>query len=329
MHTDEYVLHDVFRGAPVAEDERGYADEFAAVQPERLIEATAGICARLHVDDTNCGPCWLPASGGRYFIAVLSPYDGRVNPVLDGTVALVTGASSGIGAATATALAGQGAAVALAARRGDRLEALAAGIRDQGGTALVLECDVTDEQQATGAVERTVAELGRLDTLINNAGVMLLGPAVGAPLPEWQQMVQLNVLGLLYCAHAALPHLLRAAQDGPRQVADMVNISSVAGRAARNGNGVYALTKFGVGAFSESLRQEVTKRYVRVCLVEPGATATELASHNRPEVLESLRSQIGQTMEAGDIADAITYVVTRPRHVTINEMLIRPTEQER
>jgi NADP-dependent 3-hydroxy acid dehydrogenase YdfG len=252
-----------------------------------------------------------------------------VEPVLDGTVALVTGASSGIGAATATSLAAQGAAVALAARRADRLEAVAAGIRDHGGTALVLECDVTDEQQATDAVERTVAELGRLDTLINNAGVMLLGPVADAPVPEWQQMVQVNVLGLLYCAHAALPHLLRAAAEGPREVADMVNISSVAGRAARNGNGVYALTKHGIGAFSESLRQEVTKRYVRVCLVEPGATATELASHNRPEVLQSIRSQVGQTMRATDIADAITYIVTRPRHVAINEMLIRPTEQER
>ena len=153
-----------------------------------------------------------------------------VKPVLEGTVALVTGASSGIGAATASALAAQGAAVALAARRKDRLEALAAGIRDQGGSALVLECDVTQEQQATDAVARTVTELGRLDTLINNAGVMLLGPVVGAPLSEWQQMVELNVLGLLYCAHAALPHLLHAAKDSPRQVADMVNISSVAGR---------------------------------------------------------------------------------------------------
>jgi NADP-dependent 3-hydroxy acid dehydrogenase YdfG len=242
-----------------------------------------------------------------------------VKPVLEGTVALVTGASSGIGAATAAALAAQGAAVALAARRGDRLEALAAGIRG----------DITEEEQAADAVARTVAELGRLDTLINNAGVMLLGPAVDAPLPEWQQMVRLNVLGLLYCAHAALPHLLRAAGDGPRQVADMVNISSVAGRAARNGNGVYSLTKYGVGAFSESLRQEVTKRYVRVCLVEPGATATELASHNRPEVLASIRNQFGQRMQAEDIADAIIYVVTRPRHVAVNEMLIRPTEQER
>ena len=252
-----------------------------------------------------------------------------MDQVLDGTVALVTGASSGIGEAAARALAAQGASVALAARRKDRLDSLAADIRDQGGTALVLESDITDEAQATGAVERTVAELGRLDTLVNNAGVMLLGPAVDAPLSEWQRMVDLNVLGLLYCSHAALPHLLRAAGDGPRQVADMVNISSVAGRVARNGNGVYSLTKHGVGAFSESLRQEVTKRYVRVSLVEPGATATELVSHNRPEVIDSIRSQLGQTMQAEDIADAIIYIVTRPRHVAVNEMLIRPTEQER
>src|SRR5580658_671559 len=248
---------------------------------------------------------------------------------LHGTVALVTGASSGIGEATAAMLAARGAAVALAARRKDRLEKLAADIRSQGGTAVVLESDVTDERQAISAVEATVAELGRLDTLVNNAGVMLLGPVEGAPVSEWQQMVALNVLGLLYCAHAALPHLLRAADDGPRQVADMVNISSVAGRVARNGNGVYSLTKFGVGAFSESLRQEVTRRYVRVSLVEPGATATELVSHNRPEVRESIRNQLGQTMQAEDIADAITYIVTRPRHVAVNEVLIRPTEQER
>ena len=193
----------------------------------------------------------------------------------------------------------------------------------------MLECDVTDEEQATGAVEHTVTELGRLDTLVNNAGVMLLGPEAGAPVAEWQQMVELNVLGLLYCAHAALPHLLCAAEGAPRQVADMVNVSSVAGRAARNGNGVYSLTKHGVGAFSESLRQEMTRRYVRVSLVEPGATATELASHNRPEVLQAIRNQFGQTMRSEDIADAITYIVTRPRHMAVNEMLIRPTEQER
>ena len=253
----------------------------------------------------------------------------RVEPVLQGTVALVTGASSGIGAATASALAAQGATVALAARRRAQLEELATRIREGGGTALVLECDVTDRDQAAAAVERTVAELGRLDTLVNNAGVMLLGPAADAPLDEWQRMVDLNVLGLLYCAHAALPHLRRAAADGPRRVADMVNISSVAGRFARVGNGVYALTKFGVGAFSESLRQELAGQYVRVSLVEPGATATELASHNRPEILEGIRGQFGQRMDASDIADAISYIVTRPRHLAVNEMLIRPTEQQR
>jgi NADP-dependent 3-hydroxy acid dehydrogenase YdfG len=251
--------------------------------------------------------------------------------VLDDTVALVTGASSGIGAATAGALAARGCAVALAARRKDRLDTLAASIRDVGGTALVLEADITQPGQATDAVERTVAELGRLDTLVNNAGMMLLGPAVDAPLAEWQQMVELNVLGLLYCAHAALPHLLRAADDAPRRVADMVNVSSVAGRVARSGSGVYNLTKHGLGAFSESLRQEVTKRHVRVSLVEPGATDTELSGHNRPEVLEAIRSQFSgvDRMQADDIAEAITFIVTRPRHVAINEILIRPTEQER
>jgi NADP-dependent 3-hydroxy acid dehydrogenase YdfG len=249
---------------------------------------------------------------------------------LDGTVALVTGASSGIGEATARALAERGAAVAVAARRKDRLETLAESIRGQGGTVLVLEIDVTDEQQATAMVEQTVAELGRLDTLVNNAGVMLLGPAVDADVTEWQRMVQLNVLGLLYSAHAALPHLLRSAEQDPRRVADLVNISSVAGRVARNGSGVYNLTKHGVGAFSESLRQEVTKRHVRVSLVEPGAVSTELASHNRPEVQAAMRQRFGdiQRMEAEDIADAIAYIVTRPRHVAVNEMLIRPTEQE-
>jgi NADP-dependent 3-hydroxy acid dehydrogenase YdfG len=258
-----------------------------------------------------------------------STNESPVKPMLDGTVALVTGASSGIGAAAAIALAAQGAAVALAARRADRLEEVAAGIRDQGGTALVLESDITDERQAARAVERTVSDLGRLDTLVNNAGVMLLGPSSGAPLTEWQQMIELNVLGLLYCAHAALPHLVSAAQDSPRQVADMVNISSVAGRVARNTNGVYSLTKHGVGAFSESLRQELASKHVRVSLVEPGATATELASHNRPEIREVIQAQWGQRMEAEDIADAITYIVTRPAHVAINELLIRPTEQER
>jgi len=220
--------------------------------------------------------------------------------------------------------------VALVARRRDRLEQLAGRVEQQGGRSLVIEADVADPEQARKAVERTVNELGRLDTLINNAGVMLLGPIQDAPLEEWERMLDVNLSGLLHCAHAALPELLRAAEDGPRQVADMVNISSVAGRVARQGSGVYNLTKYGVGAFSESLRQEVTQRHVRVALVEPGAVATELASHNRPEIRETISQRFGSIvrLEASDIADGICYIITRPRHVAINELLIRPTEQQ-
>jgi NADP-dependent 3-hydroxy acid dehydrogenase YdfG len=250
---------------------------------------------------------------------------------LAGTVSLVTGASSGIGEATALALAEDGAAVALVARRLDRLEGLAERIEAAGGRPLVIEADVTDQEQAIAAVETTLTELGRLDTLVNNAGVMLLGPIVGAPVEEWQRMIHLNLLGLLYCTHAALPHLLSSAESQPREVADVVNVSSVAGRFARPGNGVYSATKFAVGAFSESLRQEVAGRHVRVTIIEPGATATELAFHNRPEVLEDMAKNFAgiALMTAEDIANSVRYAVTQPRHVAVNEILIRPTEQER
>ncbi|MEA2298375.1 MAG: hypothetical protein QOF77_1311 [Solirubrobacteraceae bacterium] len=249
---------------------------------------------------------------------------------LEGTVALVTGASSGIGAASARELAGRGAAVGLAARRRDRLEELAEEIVSGGGRAVAVETDVTDRAQAEAAVEAVVAEFGRLDMVVNNAGVMLLGPVEDAPIEEWERMVALNLMGLLYVSHAALPHLLRAAEDEPRRVADLVNISSVAGRVARRGSGVYNLTKHGVGAFSESLRQEVTGRHVRVSVIEPGAVATELPDHLRAEVREQMMGRFAgvETMEAGDIADAVAYIVTRPRRVAVNEVLIRPTEQE-
>ena len=144
-------------------------------------------------------------------------------------------------------------------------------------------------------------------------------------------MVELNVLGLMFCTHAALPHLLAAAGDGPRQVADIVNVSSVAGRVARQNSGVYNASKFAVGAFSESLRQEVTGRHVRVTIVEPGAVATELASHNRPEIREAIGGMFAgiERLESTDIAEAVAYAVTQPRRVALNEILIRPTEQER
>ncbi len=249
---------------------------------------------------------------------------------LTGTTALVTGASSGIGEATARHLAALGADVALVARRRDRIEALAKEIEATGRRAVVIEADVTDRGQAEGTVATCVENLGRLDILVNNAGVMLLGPIADAPVEEWEQMVHVNLLGLLYCAKAALPHLLEAATSSDRRTADLVNVSSVAGRTVRAGSGVYNATKHAVGAFSESLRQEVTQRHVRVGLVEPGAVATELSGHNRPEVLEGLKARFAsmERLEADDIADAIGYLVTRPRHMSVNEMLVRPTEQE-
>jgi NADP-dependent 3-hydroxy acid dehydrogenase YdfG len=249
---------------------------------------------------------------------------------LEGSAALVTGASSGIGAATARVLAGQGAAVVLAARRKDRLDDLAAEIGERGGRAVVIPTDVTDQVEAAAAVERAVAELGLLDIVINNAGVMLLGPAVGAPLDEWERMVQLNVLGALYVAHASIPHLLAAAESSPRRVADLVNVSSVAGRMTRVGSAVYNLTKHGLGAFSDSLRQEITRRHVRVSLVEPGAVDTELPDHVRPEVAGALRQRLEsvERLEADDIAETIEFIVSRPRRMAINEVLVRPTEQD-
>jgi NADP-dependent 3-hydroxy acid dehydrogenase YdfG len=179
-------------------------------------------------------------------------------------------------------------------------------------------------------VQRTVAEAGRLDILVNNAGTMLLGPAVGASLTDWERMVQINLLGLMYCTHAALPHLLDAAADSPRQVADLVNLSSVAGRFPRNGSSGYNATKFGVTGFSEAIRQEVTRRHVRVSVLEPGAVDTELISHNRPEVqaLHARRFADTTKMEAADIADTIAFIVTRPWYMSVNEVVLRPTEQD-
>lgn len=248
---------------------------------------------------------------------------------LDGTVALITGASSGIGEATARSLATQGAKVAVAARRLERLERLTTEIGRQGHTALAIQSDITDRGQAIAAVDRTVEELGRLDIVVNNAGVMLLGPIEDAPTEEWDRMIDLNLKGLINTTHAALPHLLSAAEDSERGCADVVNISSVAGRIARAGSGVYNLTKHGVGAFSESFRQEFASRKIRSTLIEPGAVDTELSDHLRDGVKEQVRQRFSdiQILAAEDVADAISYAVTRPRHVCLNEILIRPTEQ--
>jgi NADP-dependent 3-hydroxy acid dehydrogenase YdfG len=245
---------------------------------------------------------------------------------LAGKVALVTGASSGIGEATAVALAGAGAAVAIGARRKDRLDALAARLGDGGARVLELDLDVTDEQACIDAVRRTREELGGLDVLVNNAGVMLLGTIVGADTEDWRRMVTTNVLGVMYMTHAAIDGMVDQGSG------DIVNMSSIAGRIARKGSGVYNASKWAVNAFSESLRQEVTGRGVRVGLVEPGAVATELTDHiTQPEAKAGAVQMYTsmRALQADDIARAVLYMVTQPPHVAINEMLVRPTDQER
>jgi clavulanate-9-aldehyde reducatase len=243
---------------------------------------------------------------------------------LEGRVAAVTGASSGIGEATALALAGAGAAVALAARRADRLAAVAEQIE---GQSLVAEADITDEQQARDFIQRAHDELGALHILVNNAGVMLLGPVAGADVEEWRRMVSVNLLGLLYCTHAALPLIERSGGG------DIVNVSSVAGRRADAGAAVYNMTKFGVHAFSEALRQEALHSGIRVTTVAPGFVETELQAHTRDPLvqraLERSREQIGEVLAPTDIAEAIVEAVSRPRHVCINEIVVRPTMQAR
>ncbi len=246
---------------------------------------------------------------------------------LEGKVAAVTGASSGIGEATALALAGEGCAVALGARRKDRIEALAERIEADGGRALAIETDVSDEDSANAFIAGAHEQLGGLDILVNNAGVMLLGPVAGADTGEWRQMMEVNGLGLLYCTHAALP-IMGAAGSG-----HVVNISSVAGRSASMGVGVYNFTKWGVTGFSEALRQECSHANVRVTIIEPGFTESELAGHNtNPMVLERVeqtREEYGEILKSEDIADAIAWAVTRPNRVNVNEILIRPTGQTR
>jgi NADP-dependent 3-hydroxy acid dehydrogenase YdfG len=248
---------------------------------------------------------------------------------LSGTVALVTGASSGIGAATALALAGQGAAVALLARRADRLGDLKAEIEAAGGTAVATPADVTDPDRVAAAVADTVAKLGRIDTLVNNAGLMRMGSAEQAPLADWDDMVSVNVHGVLYVTRAALPHLIAAAADSPRGVADIVTISSTGGRVARPGTAVYSLTKFGVNAFSEGIRQELIGKHVRVGIVEPGTVDTEIGDHLAPEARAAFDKQTAGMVKLRpeDVADAVTYMVTRDRRVAVNEMLVRAAEQ--
>jgi NADP-dependent 3-hydroxy acid dehydrogenase YdfG len=246
---------------------------------------------------------------------------------LEGKVVAITGASSGIGEATALAAVEAGAIVSLAARREDRIDALAKRINDGGGRAIALKTDVADESSARAFVQQTYEQLGSLDVLVNNAGVMLLGPVAGADVNEWRQMIDVNILGLLYCTHAVLPVM------GEQGGGHIVNVSSVAGRKATMGGAVYNFTKFGVTGFSEALRQEALHAKVRVTVIEPGFVDTELQGHNTnpmvQDAIENMRKQTGQLLQATDIAAAIIYAISAPPHVDVAELMIVPTGQAR
>ncbi|MBD2138413.1 SDR family NAD(P)-dependent oxidoreductase [Anabaena sp. FACHB-1237] len=245
---------------------------------------------------------------------------------LESKVAIITGASSGIGKATAIALAAEGAKVVIAARRVERLEELAKHITDNGGKALLVVADITDETQVKNIVQKAKAEYGQIDILVNNAGVSFPGRIENADPSNWRKMIDINVLALMYTTYTVLP-IFKAQKSG-----HIVNISSVAGRIARAGMSAYNVTKWGVNAFSEALRQEVYQDNIRVTIIEPGLVETEIDHHITDilakQEIEARRKAI-TPLQSEDIASAIVYAVTQPQHVNVNEILIRPTLQDR
>lgn len=243
---------------------------------------------------------------------------------LDGKVAIITGASAGIGEATAIALAAEGAKVAIVARRGDRLESVAQRIAAAGGEALPIVADITDDNQIQTLVDKTKTTWGQIDILINNAGIALTGEIASSNPADWRRMIDLNLVALMNVTHAVLP-ILQAQGAG-----HIVNISSVAGRTIRVGIGGYNVTKWGVNAFSEALRQEVSQQNIRVTIIEPGMVNTEINEHITDPIArqrsEERRKSI-TPLESEDVAAAIVYAVTQPARVNVNEILIRPTTQ--
>jgi NADP-dependent 3-hydroxy acid dehydrogenase YdfG len=241
---------------------------------------------------------------------------------LSGKVALVTGASSVIGGATALALAAEGARVAIAARRVKRLNDLAERIRQAGGEALPIEADVADEAQASAMVGRVLRESGRLDLLLNVAGIGVAAPFQNTTTAEYRQMIDVNILGVLYPIHAALPAMKRQG-DG-----HIVIVSSGTGRYIHPST-VYSGTKHAISAIAESLRREIGKDWIRVTCIEPGAVKTEFVSHMREDVRQSVEQRLGdmEQLESEDITAAILYAVTRPRRENINILTLYPAQQ--
>ena len=243
---------------------------------------------------------------------------------LAGRVALVTGASSGIGRATARALAAAGAQVGLAARRAERLRELEEEIAQGGREAIALPTDVSDYAQAEAMARRAEETFGGVDVLVNAAGIMLPAPIAGADPADWRRMVDVNLLGVLYATRAVLPGMLERGEG------HIVNVSSTSGRVASPLFSVYAATKFGLGAFTEVLRKEVHPSRVRVTLFEPGPTRSELGSHVDPEIMESLREDSFGEVEflgAEDVAQGILWALAQPERINVNEVLFRPTDQ--
>lgn len=244
--------------------------------------------------------------------------------MINGKVAIITGASSGIGRATALALAKAGAKVAAGARRTDRLDSLEKQIGS--GEVMIQKLDVTKKSDCDSFVDAVIKKWGTVDILVNNAGLMPLSFFKNLKVEEWDQMIDVNIKGVLYCTAAAIPHMIT------KKSGHIVNISSVAGRIVFPAGSVYCATKHAVAAFSEGIRQELSQRAnIRVTCIEPGVVATELLNTITDKSLEKFveASKQMDALQAEDIANAILFAVNSPAHMNVNEILIRPTGQER
>jgi NADP-dependent 3-hydroxy acid dehydrogenase YdfG len=242
---------------------------------------------------------------------------------IEGKIVVITGASSGLGEATARLLSAQGASVALGARRLDRIQTLANELKGRGGKAIAVATDVTECDQVKGLVDAAVKAFGRIDVMINNAGLMPLSPFERLKIDDWDMMIDVNIKGVLYGIAAALPYMKQ------QRAGHVINVSSVAGHKVRPGNAVYAATKHAVLAFSEGLRMEVKPYNIRTTVISPGAVATELPSSvTEPDVAETVRKLYETAIPAESFARAVAFAISQPEDVDVNEIVFRPTRQE-